>query len=57
MINLYEYYKATRDECIDDLYEVLKNISNFDDYDTIRKKSNKITKYCTKIKKNWENKL
>ena len=50
MINLYEYYKATRDECIDDLYEVLENISNFDDYDTLKRKAIRLQNIAQRLK-------
>ena len=38
MVNLYEYDIATKEECLEDLEELINNISNYYDYETLERK-------------------
>ena len=37
MVNLYEYDTATKEECLEDLEEVLNNISGYYDYEALER--------------------
>ena len=37
MVNLYEYDTATKEECLEDLEEVLNYITCYDDYETLER--------------------
>jgi hypothetical protein len=37
MVNLYEYDTATKEECLEDLEDVLNNISGYYDYGTLER--------------------
>lgn len=38
MVNLYEYDKATLEECVDDLKQLLENLSIYDGSETLERK-------------------
>ena len=38
MVNLYEYDTATEEECLEDLEELLNNITRYYDYETLERK-------------------
>ena len=37
MVNLYEYDTATEEECLEDLEELLNNITRYYDYETLER--------------------
>lgn len=37
MVNLYEYDTATKEECLEDLEELINNITRYYDYETLER--------------------
>ncbi len=53
MIGLYDYDNATKQECLDDLQEIIKYILyeyNLDDLDTLEKKGQRIQYIAQRLK-------
>ena len=50
MINLYEYDTATKEECLEDLEELMNNITSYHDYETLERKGLRLQYIAQRLK-------
>ena len=50
MVNLYEYDTATEEECLEDLEELLNNITRYYDYETLEMKGLRLQYIAQRLK-------
>ena len=50
MVNLYEYDTATKEECLEDLEELMNNITSYYDYETLERKGLRLQYIAQRLK-------